>query len=359
LIELLAKLSDQILQENEGIKVVRKQTCILCGSQGDELYQGLHDRIASAPGTWGYKRCPKDGLIWLDPQPIPEDLDKLYEGYDLTHTINPPPTLRFAKLRKYIREGILATAFGYHDLAMNGWQKILGRFFSQISPLRDAAGGMILWVNGSTRGRLLDVGCGNGEIADNLQNLGWTVTGVEPDQTAAKLAGKRYKLEVFIGSIEEAKFPAESFDAITMAHVIEHLHTPKSALNECYRLLKPSGKLIIITPNIRGLGHRLFKDSWLYLDPPRHLNIYSHELLKTEIKWAGFTCINIRSPARNSYSVWIGSQDIRQNGKFSDGKLSRNKSLSVNLTGLGFMVIEYFLSSILYSGEELVFTATK
>ena len=73
--------------KNDGIRVKELPLCILCGSAGGPLYHDLSDRLGSAPGRWAYKRCPKDGLVWLDPHPNPEEILKLYCGYDLTHTV--------------------------------------------------------------------------------------------------------------------------------------------------------------------------------------------------------------------------------------------------------------------------------
>lgn len=352
-------MSDQILHENEGIKVLRKQTCILCGSQGEDFYQDLRDRIAFAPGTWGYKRCPKDGLVWLDPQPVSDDIIKLYQGYKLTHSIIRTSLPKFTNFRRAIREAILSTAFGYKDLTKNTIIKIIGKICSLISPLRDAAGGMVLWLDGSSKGRLLDVGCGNGEIISYLRDLGWEVTGMEPDATAANLARERYGLDVFTGSIEQAQFPADSFDAITMTHVIEHLSDPILTLKECNRVLKPWGRLIIITPNIKSLGQRVFGSEWLYLDPPRHLNIFSNLTLQACSEKAEFLGAHIRSIARNGNSVWNGSRRIQRNGKITGNHLLDMNDFGVNFTGFPFLTFEYLSSLFMSSGEELILMANK
>lgn len=84
------------------------------------------------------------------------------------------------------------------------------------------------------------------------------VMGVEPDQEAVRIAREQFRLEIFQGTLEEARFPDDNFDAITLNHVIEHVTDPISLLTECRRILKPVGKLVVVTPNIWSPGARLF-----------------------------------------------------------------------------------------------------
>src|SRR5207245_1005319 len=121
-------------------------------------------------------------------------------------------------------------------------------------------------VNG---GRLLDVGCGSGDYLVRMRALGWDVAGLEPDHAAASQARRR-DLAVEVGTAETADFPAESFDAITLSHVIEHLHDPHVALERCARWLKPHGVLWLATPDLDSAGQRRYGRDWLALDPPRH-----------------------------------------------------------------------------------------
>lgn len=80
---------------NEGIRVNEAPLCLLCSNEGLPLYQGLRDRLFSAPGTWALMRCPKCGLVWLNPRPVPQDIGKLYEYYYTHDTADHIP--RFAR----------------------------------------------------------------------------------------------------------------------------------------------------------------------------------------------------------------------------------------------------------------------
>ena len=126
-------------------------------------------------------------------------------------------------------------------------------------------------------GRLLDVGCGDGSFLALMDSIGWDVMGCEPDPEAARIAKERFGLHVIAGMFEDIDITSNSFDAITLSHVIEHTADPYRTLRRCFNMLRNGGSLVLITPNIRSLGHRLFGSSWYNLDPPRHLVLFSPE----------------------------------------------------------------------------------
>jgi len=127
-------------------------------------------------------------------------------------------------------------------------------------------------------------------------------------------------LAVRRGSLSECSYASDYFDAVTMFHVIEHLHDPISDLQQAYRLLKKGGLLVIVTPNAASLGHRVFAGDWVHLDPPRHLHIFGcHSLaaltqrvglevdkLFTTVRWAAFALAHsmlIRRRGRSSFNA--------------------------------------------------------
>lgn len=114
--------------------------------------------------------------------------------------------------------------------------------------------------------RLLDVGCGAGVFLEQAQQEGCKVAGLELGQALADWARRERKVEVETDSIESVtNFPAASFDIVTMFGVIEHLGSPRSAVQECARLLRSGGLLVVQTPTedglIRRIGHILYRAS--------------------------------------------------------------------------------------------------
>jgi 2-polyprenyl-3-methyl-5-hydroxy-6-metoxy-1,4-benzoquinol methylase len=125
----------------------------------------------------------------------------------------------------------------------------------------------------------LDLGCGNGDFLALVSQLGWQVQGLEPDPAAAKIARER-GFPVLAANVETADFTPDSFDAITLSHVLEHLLNPAETLERITRWLKPRGTLVTITPNPVSGSATAFGKFWYALDAPRHLVIPSPRGLK-------------------------------------------------------------------------------
>lgn len=126
---------------------------------------------------------------------------------------------------------------------------------------------------------MLDVGCGNGDLLARMRRRGLSVEGVDVDGAALEQARRKHGLTVHLGRLEDIRFPDDSFDIVTMNHVIEHVHDPVLLLQECLRILKPGGRLSVATPNLDGLGHRRFGRNWRGLEPPRHLHLFTRKSL--------------------------------------------------------------------------------
>ena len=153
------------------------------------------------------------------------------------------------------------------------------------------------------RGRLLDVGCATGYFL-NAARLSFEPYGVEPSRWAAQYARDKLGLNVRQGSLEEADFPAGSFDVITLNDVIEHLTDPRGSLTQLHRLLRPQGLLYIVTPNIDGLSARLLRGSWWGLRPA-HLYYFSTRTLAEMLTQVGFEPVFKRSYGRIfTYAYW-------------------------------------------------------
>lgn len=342
------------MNENEGVHVREVRYCLLCGCEGTLLYAGLRDRLFGAPGIWSLMRCPECQLVWLNPQPTPDDVGKLYIQY-FTHQKLETPKKALAGLRKRVKASILSSSFGYKT---DGSNRIMGSVLSCIAPLREIVGGRVLWLEAGEKGRLLDIGCGNGQFLDRMRQLGWEVVGVEPDGKAVSAARERYRLEVFHGSLEEAKFPDRYFDAITMNHVIEHVLEPIGLFRECRRVLRPGGTLVVVTPNVNSLGRRMFDDACANWDPPRHLFHFSTETLRASAERAELVVQDLRTTARGARWVWAASSLIKRDGMLSGGS-PEAPGPSLRLQGLAFQAIEHGLCSQKGAGEELVLAATR
>lgn len=339
---------------NEGIRVQEVKTCQLCEASGLLLYSSVRDRIFDAPGVWGFLRCPNCGLVWLNPQPISQDIDKIYCNYS-THEFSRGKARR-DRLQGWIAPVIVAATLGYNDVInLGSGRKSVGRILNLVPPLRDIGQSYVMFLNGRQRGKLLDVGCGNGTYLNRMQSLGWEVAGVEPDLEAATVAQRQYGLKVFVGTLEQAHFPPESFDAITMGHVIEHVPDPLSLLQECYRILKPEGKLIMMTPNCESLGHKIFKSSWRPLEPPRHFYLFSLQTMGELIQRTDFDTKILRTVSNSAVWIWGVSKLVQRNGRWAGGRLPARQLIE----GVLFWMLEEVIALWKKVGEEILLVATK
>jgi SAM-dependent methyltransferase len=143
-----------------------------------------------------------------------------------------------------------------------------------------------LETNYVSKGRLLDVGCGDGTFLKTARRKGWDVCGTELD--AIRFDDSEF--EIF-GSLREvqAKYGAKSFDAVTMWHTLEHFKNPREALENVSELLADEGVLLIAVPDACGWQARVFGRHWLHLDVPRHLFHFGFDSLETLLVQCGFS----------------------------------------------------------------------
>jgi SAM-dependent methyltransferase len=205
------------------------------------------------------------------------------------------------RIYRLIKRGYLAGKYGYDLSGQPPLARELGKLLYLFPLRRSQVDREVRFLQAVPEGRLLDVGFGSGQWLLSMRKRGWQVDGVDFDQQAVQAATK-LGLAVRCGSLEQQNFPKQTFDAVTMSHVIEHLPDPVRTLQECARILKPGGRLILWTPNTSSLGHRLLKRHWLGLESPRHLYLFSPPSMRTLLEQGGFTRISIRT--RNSLYFW-------------------------------------------------------
>ncbi len=343
------------------IRSIPCPSCSVCGSPGADLYRGLKDRLFSAWGTWDIKKCSNSqcGTVWLDPMPLEQDIGKAYQTY-YTHTDAQAPALRKNGIvqccMRLIKSSYLARTYGYKKEALNFFQRSLWPLAYLSLNGRVWLDSKVMYLEAPYQGRLLEIGAGSGEQLEELIALGWDGEGIDNDRNAVENATKK-QLRVRCGTVEAQQYPDNSFDAIFMNHVIEHVHDPLSLFAECFRILRPAGRMVIVTPNILSLGHRFFKDAWFPLDPPRHLRVYTPSSLRGLLEKAGFEIKTLRTSARNANGIFWTSRSIRRSGRSAmnvvPGAPLRMAAWSMLLLELLLMKYDPNL------GEEITIIATK
>jgi SAM-dependent methyltransferase len=139
-------------------------------------------------------------------------------------------------------------------------------------------------------GTLLDIGAGTGAFVHTMQTGGWDVTGLEPDATAAEQALLKYNIRLQSANTLYT-LDAHQFDAITMWHVLEHVHDLHGYFKKFGELLKPSGVLVIAVPNYTSTDAKMYGQNWAALDTPRHLYHFSPASMEALAGKHGFTLV--------------------------------------------------------------------
>src|SRR5207244_8297664 len=121
-----------------------------------------------------------------------------------------------------------------------------------------------------------------------------SVTGLDFSAEAAAIAKAENGVDVAVGTLEEAHFPAESFDVVTLFHVMEHVTNPRLVLAQVSRVLKPNGVAILQVPNIESWQFKIFGARWYGLDIPRHVIDYSRNSMLKLLADSGFVVNRIR-----------------------------------------------------------------
>ncbi len=143
------------------------------------------------------------------------------------------------------------------------------------------------------RGKLLEIGCGQGELLVEAESRGYNVTGIEYSEHAASLARQRlHSGEVFVGELETAQFPAQSFDVVIHADVIEHVRDPRAFMMEINRILKPGGILMMVTISIDSWTSRLLKHNWMEFKV-EHMSYFSDNALQGLMFSSGFEGVRL------------------------------------------------------------------
>lgn len=288
--------------------------CPVCSARGRApLHLQMTDRAYEhTPGTWNLYRCTSCSCAYLDPRPTPQTLPLAYREY---YTHDSPESQASGSMTGTRR---LKRALG------NGYRN--WRFGTKASPAT-RLGIVAAWFLPGTRrwidlqfrnlpkpapgARLLDVGFGDGAFLEHARSAGWRVMGVDPDPVTVASARAR-GLDAYQGDLHTLPAQPESFDAVTLSHVIEHVYDPRRFLQQAYRLLKPGGLAWIETPNLDSDGHRRFGASWRGLEPPRHLVLFGWEPLEALLRAEGFRDIR-RLPRHEMYATQaVKSEGIRR-----------------------------------------------
>jgi len=281
------------------LRTYSQEKCYLCHTTGHVLHHDLHDYLFGVTGQWHLKRCDNQacGLVWLDPMPFAEELHKAYQSY-YTHHADTDHDLSFMqKLDRAV-------------------YRRCNRLFARLSGLASQqAQSQHLFIPPEKTGTLLDIGCGNGRFLKRMADKGWSVVGTDFDKEAVEYVKNTYQFEAYIGDLVDLPLSPQRFDIITLQHVIEHVPNPVELLNHCKTLLKPQGKIILVTPNVQSWGHQYYQQHWRGLEPPRHVYLYAPKTLEALTQQAGLHTTDLRTTATGAEYILKHSRIIEKHSR--------------------------------------------
>jgi 2-polyprenyl-3-methyl-5-hydroxy-6-metoxy-1,4-benzoquinol methylase len=251
--------------------------CPICNQTVFSLFLECKDNTVSRE-TFQIVQCNSCGFKFTNPRPEEEQLGKYYKSEDYVSHSNTKKGFinsTYQSVRKYTLLKKL---------------QLISKYYKT--------------------GKILDIGCGTGEFLNTCKNAKWNTIGIEPDDDAREMAIQNFRLDV--RREEELKdLDDESFDIISMWHVLEHVPNLNERVEGLKRLIKPKGIIIIAVPNCDSLDARLYKEEWAAYDVPRHLYHFTPQDIEALFRKHELKVFRILPMIFDSFYVSMLSEKIK------------------------------------------------
>lgn len=259
--------------------MINYQSCPSCGSAHIASTLNVKDHTVSQQ-TFAVWECRDCTLRFTQGVPGPDEIGAYYQSENyISHTDT--------------KEGIVNRL--YHAVRKRTLQQKLQ---------------LIKRTTGLQQGTILDIGAGTGAFLHTMQQAGWKTQGIEPDANARQRAAELYGLSLDSPDQLPA-LPAAHFDAVTMWHVLEHVHDLHGYIDNCKRILKPGAKLIIAVPNYTSYDAAVYKENWAAYDVPRHLYHFSPCAMRLLLEKHGLQLKTVKPMWYDSFYVSMLSEQYR------------------------------------------------
>ncbi|MDP6373150.1 MAG: class I SAM-dependent methyltransferase [Vicinamibacterales bacterium] len=234
----------------------QRRSCHACGLSAavEALYR---------KGAYTILRCRSCGLVFTDPHPTHEELERIYS-------------------ESFFQVG----------------EKFAGQSRSPGMLNAERRARWLLEQRGVTAGRWLDVGCATGDFMMAARPHVAQISGIEMSSYAADRARARGLLDVTNGDALDVSLSADPFDVVTMWDVVEHVIDPQAVLQRASTLLRDGGVLALSTGDIESLAARLMGRFWHLMIPPRHLYFFSPSTIARLLDRAGFDTVSVSRPGK-------------------------------------------------------------
>jgi 2-polyprenyl-3-methyl-5-hydroxy-6-metoxy-1,4-benzoquinol methylase len=251
--------------------------CPVCGDPDFELFYNCIDYTVSRE-TFSIVRCKSCGFKFTNPRPESNQLGKYYKSEEYVSHSN-------------TKEGFVNSTYqSVRKYTLLKKLQLISKYYKT--------------------GDILDIGCGTGEFLNTCKNAGWKATGIEPDVDARNMAINNYGLTVLEES-DLANLKDESYDIISMWHVLEHVPKLNERVEELKRLVKKNGLIIIAVPNCDSLDASIYKREWAAYDVPRHLYHFTPKDIELLFKKHDMKVFRVLPMIFDSYYVSMLSEKIK------------------------------------------------
>lgn len=218
--------------------------CPVCKNEVFDDFIACKDHVSSGE-TFNLSKCKNCDFVFTNPRPKFEECGKYYESSNYVSHQDEDKSL-ILYLYRLIRNRNLR------------WKHRLIRSYQP------------------SFGNLLDYGCGLGSFLNFCKQKGWNTVGMDVSENARSTVKSRYNIDVFPN--EELKAQKEqSFDVITLWHVLEHIYDLDETITQFKRVMKDDGTLFIAVPNRKSYDAKRYKEHWDAYDVPRHIYHFSPE----------------------------------------------------------------------------------
>lgn len=257
--------------------------------------------------TFGLFQEEKYDMLYTFPKPSLEQLPKYYESEDyISHSDK--------------KAGLLSMMYQLvRNLTLKSKLNIIERFQPQ-------------------KGKLLDIGAGTGHFGEIALKNAWQVTGIEPNDCARNVAAS--KGIAFVNAIENLE--DNTFDVITMWHVLEHVPNLDDQISQLKRVLKPDGTLIIAVPNFKSFDAKYYKQFWAGFDVPRHLWHFSKNAISTLVQEKNMEVVQLLPMKWDAFYVSLLSE------KYQKGYMNYFKAIYIGFKSNWKAKENFEYSSIIY-----------
>ncbi|MFX0136758.1 MAG: class I SAM-dependent methyltransferase [Candidatus Hodarchaeota archaeon] len=248
--------------------------CDLCDNNNYVLNFRGRDYRFGRKENYNVVKCNNCGLSYVNPRPAPEVINKLY-------------------IEDYTAED---NALIIPEMGNKHWKKILERVWHKIN------GQYIDEIFYNAKGRVLDIGCWNGYLLLPLRKKGCEVYGIETNPKYVDVC-QQLGLNVFCGTLKDARFPDQFFDTVIMSQVVEHLASPKETMREIKRILRSEGKVLVFCPNAESYLSKFFGKYWHGWHIPFHFYAFTKKTIQRLAKETGFVEKRIRAVTPDHFFI--------------------------------------------------------